>query len=107
LNVPPVTTLDAQQLVFPFGPHVAANPAHEGCAPQTFVLELQAGAAPLQSAFETHSTHRDVAPRSLHFGVPPPHATHVAPQLESALQTAQAPAPPHRVLLPHPVSVAA
>jgi len=108
LNVPPVTTLDAQQLAFPFRPQVAASPTHEGGGggggPQT-LLVLQLGVAPLQSPSDRHPTHCDVVPKSLHFGVPVPHAVQLAPQLESALQTEHTPAPAQALFVPHPVSV--
>jgi len=103
--VPPGTTFDAQQLALLLGPQVAANPAQEGGVPQTFVLALQIGVAALQSASDRHPTHCDVVPKSLHFGVPPPHAVQLAPQLESALQTEHTPAPAQASFVPHPVSV--
>jgi hypothetical protein len=105
--VPPVTTLDAQQLALPLGPQVEARPIHDSDAAQTFAVVSQTGVAPLQLAFERHPTHCDVAPKSLHFGVPPLHAAHVASQLESALQTEHTPAPPQVLLLPQPMSVGA
>ncbi|HEY5375426.1 MAG TPA: hypothetical protein VIK01_17220 [Polyangiaceae bacterium] len=107
LNVPPVTTLDAQQLALPLGPHVAARPIQEGGGggPQTFVVVLQLGVVPLQSLSDRHPTHCDVVPKFLHFGVPVPHAAQAAPQLASALQTEHTPAPAQALFVPHPISV--
>jgi hypothetical protein len=105
--VVPVTTLDAQQFASPRGPHVEASPVQEGVvAAHVFVVVLQLGVAPLQSVSDRHATHCDVVPKSLHFSVPAPHAVHVAPQLESVLQTEHTPAPPQALLLPQPASTA-
>jgi hypothetical protein len=102
-----VTKFAAQQSALPAGPQVAAKPLQDGRGSQTFVAVLQMGVVPLQSAFDKHTTHFDVVPKSLHFGMAAPHAPHVAAQLASALHTAHTPAPPHCWLLSHALSVGA
>jgi len=97
--------VEAQQSAVPFGPQIVASPVQEGRAWQVFVVVLHTGVVPLQSALETHPTHCDDVPKSLHLGVPPPHAMHCAPQLVSALQTEHTPAPLQPLFVPHGVSV--
>jgi hypothetical protein len=109
LNVPPGTTIDAQQSALPLEPQVFDRPVQEPQAvpaqgAHVLVVVLQLPDA--QSALFVHSTHCDVVPRSLHRGVDPEHGPHAAPQLASVLQTAHVP-PPHCWLLPHGVSVGA
>ena len=54
-----------------------------------------------------HCTHSEVVPRSLHLGVPPPHAVQLAPQLVSALHSEHTPEPEHAWLVSQSLSVSA
>jgi hypothetical protein len=95
----------AQQSALPEEPQVGSKPLHEGGASHVFVVVLQVGFGELQSALDKHPTHFDVAPRSLHFGVPPAQAAQLAPQAASALHTEHTPAPPQAWLLAQSASV--
>ncbi|MEO6603015.1 MAG: hypothetical protein ABIQ16_24230, partial [Polyangiaceae bacterium] len=87
------------------GPHVQARPMQEGGGgTQTFVVVLQLGVVSVQSASDKQATHCDIVPRSLHFGVSPPHTPQLAPQRESALHVVEhTPAPTHAWFLPQRV----